>query len=155
MVHRGEDCAYRRVLILKNWKQDIGSQNDLIFQTDPFHTVHLLSEEEKETARRQTIPSLLNLLQLAKNHSISLIFDLYSSGEKDAEIVVQDILNSGIDQQLVSPILCVDSDEDMPIKNIVKASFSFHRFTGYLERTEATRSKKLHVSSRYTKIKVR
>ncbi|XP_037531448.1 glycerophosphoinositol inositolphosphodiesterase GDPD2 [Nematolebias whitei] len=70
-------------------------------ETDPFHTVHLLSEEEKETARSQTIPSLLNLLQLAKNHSISLIFDLYSSGEKDAEIVVQDILNSGIDQQLI------------------------------------------------------
>ncbi|XP_017263487.1 glycerophosphoinositol inositolphosphodiesterase GDPD2 [Kryptolebias marmoratus] len=70
-------------------------------ETDPFHTVHLLSEEEKETARNQTVPSLLQLLQLAQNRSISVIFDLYSSGGNYSKIVVQTILESKIDHHLV------------------------------------------------------
>uniref|UniRef100_A0A3B4V7L1 Glycerophosphodiester phosphodiesterase domain containing 2 n=1 Tax=Seriola dumerili TaxID=41447 RepID=A0A3B4V7L1_SERDU len=45
-------------------------------KTDPFRSVSQLSEEEKKTARNQTIPSLLQLLNLAKQHNISVIFDI-------------------------------------------------------------------------------
>ncbi|XP_013860630.1 glycerophosphoinositol inositolphosphodiesterase GDPD2 [Austrofundulus limnaeus] len=70
-------------------------------KTDPFNSIHLLSKEEKETARNQIIPSLLELLQLAKNHSISVIFDLYSSGRDDVERTLETILSSGIDHHLI------------------------------------------------------
>lgn len=79
-----------------------------IFQTDPFNSVHLLSKEEKETARNQNIPSLLELLQLAKNHSISVIFDLYSSGANDAKLTLETIFTSGIDHHLVGSVSLVD-----------------------------------------------
>lgn len=78
-----------------------------IFQTDPFNTVHLLSKEEKETARDQRVPSLLELLQLAKNHSISVIFDLYSSGVNDVERTLKIIFSSGIDHHLVSSVMWI------------------------------------------------
>lgn len=71
-------------------------------KTDPFFSVSKLSEEEKETARNQTIPSLLELLELAKQHNISVIFDLYSPNqENDTVDTVNTILNSGIDPSLV------------------------------------------------------
>uniref|UniRef100_A0A8C5GPX1 Glycerophosphodiester phosphodiesterase domain containing 2 n=1 Tax=Gouania willdenowi TaxID=441366 RepID=A0A8C5GPX1_GOUWI len=72
-------------------------------KTDPFHSVSQLSEEEKERARQQSIPSLLQLLDLAKKHNKSVIFDLYSNNqENDTVDVVQTILSSGIDPSLVS-----------------------------------------------------
>lgn len=71
-------------------------------KTDPFLTVSQLTEDEKELARNQTIPSLLQLLNLAKQHNISVIFDLYSPNqERDTVDTVTTILNSGIDPNLV------------------------------------------------------
>lgn len=62
-----------------------------------------LSEEDKAMARNQTIPSLLQLLRLAKQHNISVMFDLYSPDwDNDTEDVVDTILESGIDPHLVS-----------------------------------------------------
>lgn len=62
-----------------------------------------LTEEEMETARNQTIPSLLQLLNLAKQHNISVIFDLYSPNqENDTVDTVNTILSSGIDPGLVN-----------------------------------------------------
>ncbi|XP_069550476.1 glycerophosphoinositol inositolphosphodiesterase GDPD2 [Brachyistius frenatus] len=71
-------------------------------KTDPFRSVSLLSEEEKETAKNQTIPSLIQLLNLAKQHNISVLFDLYSPNqENDTVDTVDTILKSGIDPSLV------------------------------------------------------
>lgn len=71
-------------------------------KTDPFHSVSQLSKEEREIARNQTIPSLLQLLNLAKQHNISVIFDLRCSNpENDTIDTVSTILESGIDQSLV------------------------------------------------------
>lgn len=71
-------------------------------KTDPFRSVSKLSEEEMETARNQTIPSLLQLLNLAKQHNISVIFDLYNPNqENDTVDTVNTILSSGIDPRLV------------------------------------------------------
>ncbi|XP_071314213.1 glycerophosphoinositol inositolphosphodiesterase GDPD2 isoform X2 [Trachinotus anak] len=71
-------------------------------KTDPFCSVSQLSEEEKEEARSQTIPSLLQLLNLAKQHNISVIFDLYSPNqENDTKDTVSTILSSGIDPRLI------------------------------------------------------
>lgn len=70
---------------------------------DPFRSVSKLSEEHKAMAMNQTIPSLLQLLRLAKQHNISVMFDLYSPNwEKDTEDVVDTILESGINPHLVS-----------------------------------------------------
>ncbi|XP_068596533.1 glycerophosphoinositol inositolphosphodiesterase GDPD2 [Brachionichthys hirsutus] len=70
--------------------------------TDPFLSVSDLSQEERETARNQTIPSLLQLLLLAKNSSTSVIFDLYGPiNENDIENIVDTILGSGINPNLV------------------------------------------------------
>uniref|UniRef100_A0A3Q3EXS4 Glycerophosphodiester phosphodiesterase domain containing 2 n=1 Tax=Labrus bergylta TaxID=56723 RepID=A0A3Q3EXS4_9LABR len=56
----------------------------------------------KRKARRQTIPSLLQLLNLAKQHNVSVVFDLYSPDvENDTEDIVSTILSSGIDQSLI------------------------------------------------------
>ncbi|CAG5989947.1 unnamed protein product [Menidia menidia] len=68
-------------------------------KTDPFQTVSHLSEEEKKTAGNQTIPSLLDLLHLAKNNNISVIFDLKSPDPDN--ITVNTILESKIDEGLV------------------------------------------------------
>ncbi|XP_068442780.1 glycerophosphoinositol inositolphosphodiesterase GDPD2 [Clinocottus analis] len=71
-------------------------------KTDPYRSVSKLSEEEMKTARNQTIPSLLQLLNLAKQHNVSVIFDLYSSNqENDTVDTVNTILSSGIDPSLV------------------------------------------------------
>lgn len=78
----------------------------MTFQTDPFRSVSKLTEEEMETARNQTIPSLDQLLNLAKQHNISVIFDLYNPDkENDSEVIVSTILNSKFDPSLVSLIL--------------------------------------------------
>lgn len=71
-------------------------------KTDPFRSLSLLSEEDKATARNQTIPSLLELLNFAKQHNTSVIFDLYSPNqENDTVDTVNTILKSGIDPSLV------------------------------------------------------
>ncbi|XP_045885779.1 glycerophosphoinositol inositolphosphodiesterase GDPD2 [Micropterus dolomieu] len=71
-------------------------------KTDPFRSVSKLTEEEMETARNQTIPSLDQLLNLAKQHNISVIFDLYNPDkENDSEVIVSTILNSKFDPSLV------------------------------------------------------
>ncbi|XP_078116513.1 glycerophosphoinositol inositolphosphodiesterase GDPD2 isoform X1 [Sander vitreus] len=85
------------------WKE-LQSLNagEWFLKTDPFSSVSKLSEEEMETARNQTIPSLLQLLNLAKQHNISVIFDLYSPNqENDTVDTVNTILSSGIDPSLV------------------------------------------------------
>ncbi|KAM6924199.1 glycerophosphoinositol inositolphosphodiesterase GDPD2 [Xenentodon cancila] len=68
-------------------------------KSDPFQSVSKLSEEEKERARSQRIPSLRQLLDLAKDHNISVIFDLYSPDESND--TVKTILNSSIDPKLI------------------------------------------------------
>lgn len=68
--------------------------------------MYKLSEEERELSRNQTIPSLLQLLDLAKEHDISVLFDLYNlDTENDTEDIVDTIWRSGIDQSLVSLLL--------------------------------------------------
>lgn len=66
-------------------------------------------------ARNQTIPSLRQLLDLAEENNISVIFDLYSPDvENDTEVTVDTILSSGIDPSLVSliviPLIEIDQD---------------------------------------------
>ncbi|KAK9518234.1 hypothetical protein VZT92_023546 [Zoarces viviparus] len=85
------------------WKE-LQSLNagEWFLKTDPFRSVSELSEDEVETARHQTIPSLRQLLNLAKQHNISVIFDLYSHNQKyDTVDTVKTILNSSIDPKLV------------------------------------------------------
>lgn len=85
-------------------RRNSGHEAVLIFQTDPLSSVSKLSAEDKAEARNQTIPSLEELLQLAKQHNISVMFDLYSPDwENDTEDVVDTILRSGIDPGRVSP----------------------------------------------------
>ncbi|KAJ3588405.1 hypothetical protein NHX12_011998 [Muraenolepis orangiensis] len=76
---------------------------DWFLKTDPFHTVSQLSAEEEVRARRQTIPSLLELLDLAQEHNTSVIFDLNGEEEelKDTVVTVDAILKSGIDPRLI------------------------------------------------------
>lgn len=77
----------------------------LPFQMDPFQSASQLSEDEKATASNQTIPSLRQLLGLANQHNISVMFDLYSPDqENDTKDTVDTILRSGIDPNLVSVI---------------------------------------------------
>uniref|UniRef100_A0A3P9LFW0 Glycerophosphodiester phosphodiesterase domain containing 2 n=1 Tax=Oryzias latipes TaxID=8090 RepID=A0A3P9LFW0_ORYLA len=73
---------------------------------DPFWSVSQLSEEEKQTARNQTVPSLLQLLELAKQHNISVIFDLYqtektSTDSDDTAAIVDTIQKSDINPGLI------------------------------------------------------
>ncbi|XP_014879229.1 glycerophosphoinositol inositolphosphodiesterase GDPD2 isoform X1 [Poecilia latipinna] len=74
-------------------------------ENDPFQTVHLLTKSQRETADSQTIPELKDLLDLAKQHNISIIFDLYRpencSKTNDTEDTVKEILDSGINHELI------------------------------------------------------
>ncbi|XP_059202216.1 glycerophosphoinositol inositolphosphodiesterase GDPD2 isoform X2 [Centropristis striata] len=85
------------------WKElQTLNAGEWFLETDPFRSVSSLSEEEKKTAKNQSIPSLLQLLNLAKQHNISVIFDLYSPNqENDTVDTVDTILRSGIDQSLI------------------------------------------------------
>ncbi|KAM4732985.1 glycerophosphoinositol inositolphosphodiesterase GDPD2 [Anableps anableps] len=73
--------------------------------TDPFHTVHLLTEDQTNTARKQTIPSLRQLLELAKQHNIAVMFDLYHAenctNSNDTVDTVKTILESNINPKLI------------------------------------------------------
>ncbi|XP_061786393.1 glycerophosphoinositol inositolphosphodiesterase GDPD2 isoform X2 [Nerophis lumbriciformis] len=68
-------------------------------QTDPFFSLSQLSAEDREEASNQTIPSLVQLLHLAERHNVSVLFDLYSSGQ--GSNVVQTILSSNVEPSLV------------------------------------------------------
>lgn len=59
----------------------------LFMQTSPFWSVALLSENDKS---------------LAKEHNISIIFDLKSDDKDDCSSIVKTILQSGISHNLVS-----------------------------------------------------
>ncbi|CAL8306027.1 unnamed protein product [Arctogadus glacialis] len=75
---------------------------DWFLKTDPFYTVSQLSDEEKEMATNQTVPSLVQLLDLAQENNISILFDLKNeNGTNDTNIIVETILMSGIDPRLI------------------------------------------------------
>lgn len=124
----------------------------LTFQTDPLSSVSALSEEDKAMARNQTIPSLKELLQLAKQHNISVMFDLYTDDqENDTENVVDTILWSGIDPGRVSIYdspsviwLKYPRKHELRIKQIY-----FTRSSGSLQQNESMWRRLLQVSSRF------
>nr|XP_023650707.1 glycerophosphoinositol inositolphosphodiesterase GDPD2 [Paramormyrops kingsleyae]XP_023650708.1 glycerophosphoinositol inositolphosphodiesterase GDPD2 [Paramormyrops kingsleyae]XP_023650709.1 glycerophosphoinositol inositolphosphodiesterase GDPD2 [Paramormyrops kingsleyae] len=72
-------------------------------KNDPFHTVSSLSEEEKADAKNQYIPRLFDLLGLAKQKNISVMFDLKkdTNDSNDTDYVIDTILKSGIPPELV------------------------------------------------------
>ncbi|KAJ8015686.1 hypothetical protein DPEC_G00028690 [Dallia pectoralis] len=75
---------------------------DWFLKTNPFGSVSQLSEQEKDTAMNQSIPSLQELLGLSNAHNISVIFDLKSDLENnDTLTVVKKILDSNISQELI------------------------------------------------------
>ncbi|KAM8733024.1 glycerophosphoinositol inositolphosphodiesterase GDPD2 isoform 1-T2 [Acanthopagrus schlegelii] len=88
-----------------NWTwEELQSLNagEWFLETDPFRSVYKLSEEERELSRNQSIPSLHQLLDLAKEHDVSVLFDLYNPDtENDTEVIVDTIMRSGIDPRLV------------------------------------------------------
>lgn len=82
--------------------------NYLLFtQMDPFWSASSLSENEKARARKQKVPLLSELLHLANEHKISVIFDMKTQDQTctDNQNTVTTILDSGISQDLVSSIL--------------------------------------------------
>ncbi|XP_026136303.1 glycerophosphoinositol inositolphosphodiesterase GDPD2 [Carassius auratus] len=76
-------------------------------RTDPFQSVASLSKEEKMEANNQTVPSLNELLVMAKTHNVSLIFDLKndenSTGfqNSDSYYTTETIKKSGISQDKI------------------------------------------------------
>lgn len=84
------------------------------FQKKPFHSVQGLSSEEKGQARTQKIPTLQQVLQEAKQHNVSIMFDLRPENHTDYQsfvnVTVETILQSGILPQLVSLALPLESD---------------------------------------------
>ncbi|XP_030621417.1 glycerophosphoinositol inositolphosphodiesterase GDPD2 [Chanos chanos] len=79
---------------------------------DPFRSLSSLSEADKDEARNQIIPSLNDLLNLAKNNNISLIFDMKNATENNSHVhhTVQTILDSNISQDLIWWLPPVDRD---------------------------------------------
>ncbi|KAL4631577.1 glycerophosphoinositol inositolphosphodiesterase GDPD2 [Arapaima gigas] len=72
-------------------------------QRNPYQTVSSLSEREQETAGNQSIPSLADLLKLAKDINVSIIFDMKDERNDSNDIlyVVRTINDSGIPHQQV------------------------------------------------------
>ena len=116
------------------------------FQTDPFYTVSQLSPEEKEMATNQTVPSLVQLLDLAQEKNISILFDLKNeNGTNDTNIVVETILMSGIDPRLVSVtvnpsglVFFFYSACFVQFNSSILFSVFFHRSSGFHQHNEAT-----------------
>lgn len=77
-------------------------------QTDPFWTVSRLTEEEKNQSKEQKVPSLSELLDLAKERNVSLIFDLKNENnesefnDSDSYYTVETIKKSGISPEQVT-----------------------------------------------------
>ncbi|XP_060783730.1 glycerophosphoinositol inositolphosphodiesterase GDPD2 isoform X3 [Neoarius graeffei] len=84
-------------------------------KTNPFWSVHFLSEEDKNHSLKQNVPSLKELLNFAKERNISLIFDLNTGkqdeddcnstqqnlNDDDCNSTVMTILESGIQPNLI------------------------------------------------------
>lgn len=118
-------------------------------KNDPYSTVSLLSEEEKETARTQIIPSLLDLLKFAKSHNTSVIFDLKNeeTEEIDTNDTVKTILESGIPQSL---ILWLPSKEREVVK---KQAPDFIQV--YENETDLEKNNGSHLNVKYSEIKLK
>ncbi|KAF5895387.1 glycerophosphoinositol inositolphosphodiesterase GDPD2, partial [Clarias magur] len=71
-------------------------------KTNPFWPGSFLSEKDQALAREQKIPLLKELLDVAKEHNIALMFDLKNEND-DCNSTVRTILNSGIPQNLAPP----------------------------------------------------
>ncbi|KAG5263342.1 hypothetical protein AALO_G00263810 [Alosa alosa] len=78
-------------------------QGFLDLQTDPLQRTPSLSDTEWSNVRNQSVPFLQDLLDLAKEHNVSIIFDLKNErlNNSDANYTVQTILASGIAQNLI------------------------------------------------------
>ncbi|KAJ8351234.1 hypothetical protein SKAU_G00227100 [Synaphobranchus kaupii] len=72
-------------------------------KSDPFGTVASLSEQEVAEAQNQSLPALSELLELAKEHNVSVVFDMKndSPDSNDTHHTVQAILRSNISADLV------------------------------------------------------
>ncbi|KAA0709399.1 Glycerophosphoinositol inositolphosphodiesterase GDPD2 [Triplophysa tibetana] len=76
-------------------------------KTDPFWTVSRLTEGEKNQSKEQKVPSLNELLDLAKENNISLIFDLKNENnfsefnDSDSYYTVETIKKSGISPEKI------------------------------------------------------
>lgn len=76
-------------------------------ETDPFWTVSRLKEEEKNQSKEQTVPSLTELLDMAKKHKVSIIFDLKNEKsaiefkDSDSYYTVETIKNSNISPEKI------------------------------------------------------
>ncbi|XP_036404202.1 glycerophosphoinositol inositolphosphodiesterase GDPD2 [Megalops cyprinoides] len=82
-------------------------------RTDPFGTVSSLSEQEKAIAKNQSIPSLAELLTLAKKSNTSLIFDLKNEAHNNSDWshAVDTILKSNISHAQVLWLPSTHRDE--------------------------------------------
>lgn len=94
-------CAFSSFFFLPFLKKKKASVL-LFMQIDPFWSVSFLSEEDKIRAGDQRIPSLAELLNIAKKHNISLIFDLKNKDEAECYSTVKTITKSSISPRLVS-----------------------------------------------------
>ncbi|XP_056625692.1 glycerophosphoinositol inositolphosphodiesterase GDPD2 [Triplophysa dalaica] len=86
-----------------SWKElQMLNAGEWFLKTDPFWTVSRLTEEEKNQSKEQKVPSLNELLDLAKENNISLIFDLKNENnfsefnDSDSYYTVETIKESGI-----------------------------------------------------------
>lgn len=118
-------------------------------KNDPYGTVSLLSEEEKETARKQPIPSLLELLEFAKQHNTSVIFDLKNkeTEEIDTNDTVKTILASGIPQNL---IFWLPSEEREAVKKEAPGFIQVYENETDLEKNNGS-----HLNVKYSEIKMK
>uniref|UniRef100_A0A669CKI1 Glycerophosphodiester phosphodiesterase domain containing 2 n=1 Tax=Oreochromis niloticus TaxID=8128 RepID=A0A669CKI1_ORENI len=118
-------------------------------KNDPYGTVSLLSEEEKETARKEIIPSLLELLKFAKQHNTSVIFDLKNkeTEKNDTNDTVKTILESGIPQNL---ILWLPSEEREAVKKEAPGFIQVYENETDLEKNNGS-----HLNVKYSEIKMK
>ncbi|KAJ8281666.1 hypothetical protein COCON_G00041850 [Conger conger] len=72
-------------------------------KSDPFGTVSSLSDREVKEAQNQSLPALSELLELAQNRGISVMFDMKSDAGSinDTSLTVQAIRRSNISPSLV------------------------------------------------------
>ncbi|XP_063342209.1 glycerophosphoinositol inositolphosphodiesterase GDPD2 isoform X2 [Pelmatolapia mariae] len=162
MHDHGPDFLLRTTNVKDKFKDSVNKSTDLTFEqlktlnageqflkNDPYGTVSLLSEEEKETARKQTILSLLKLLEFAKQHNTSVIFDLKNTEteEIDTNDTVKIILESGIPQSL---ILWLPSKEREVVK---KHAPDFIQV--YENETDLEKNNGSHLNVKYSKIKMK
>ncbi|XP_023184571.1 glycerophosphoinositol inositolphosphodiesterase GDPD2 isoform X3 [Xiphophorus maculatus] len=114
-------------------------------ENDPFQTVHLLNKSQRETAESQTIPTLRQLLKLAKRHNISIIFDLYCNGSNDTEDTVKEILNSNISHELIYWL---------PPQNreYVKKTSNFTQVYNITETSEMDKQNGTHLNVRHSQL---